>query len=204
MDRKEYLNQISAKPTPTQKGLPAFFTSKYFWIVIACVIAIIALLGIGSAISGSKEPPENRLYSLLLQVDNVHSATEEYQNIIKSSTLRGYATSLNTILATTSGELTAYVTEVYKYNPKKLPEKLQAEATQHSEELSNELFEAKITGNLDEIFDLKMVYEISLILNQEDAILKTAKNEALVNMLTNSYNNLMAQYTNFDEWSIGM
>lgn len=204
MDRKEYLNQISAKSTPTQKGLPPFLTSKFFWIIMVCLLAIVAILGIGSAITGSKEPPENRFYALLLQVDNVRGVTEQYQDVLKSSTLRGYTTSLNTILASTSSELTAFVTEVYKYNPKKLPEKITTEAAQHNEELNNELFEAKITGNLDEIFDLKMIYEISLIMNQEEAILQTAKNEALVNMLTNSYNNLQAQYNNFNEWTIGM
>ena len=204
MDRKEYLNQISAKAAPAKKGLPAFFASKYFWIVIACVVAIIALLGIGSAISGSKEPPQNRLYSLLLQVDNVHSAVEQYQNDVKSSTLRGYATSLNTILASTSGQLTAFVTEVYKYKPKLVPEKIQAEAAQHNDELNNELFEAKITGDLDEIFDLKMVYEISLIMNLEEVVLQNSNNEALIEMLTNSYNNLQKQYSDFDDWNLGM
>lgn len=205
MDRKEYLNQISQQAKPVQKrGLPDFFKSKIFWLILGILAFAILIMAVGGAISSNQEPPQNRLYRLLLQLDNTRASVDEYQPDVKSSTLRGYSASLSSILSNTSSELTAYLTAVYQYKPKVIPEKIQAEAAAHSEELNNELFVAKINGDLDNIFDLKMVYEISLISTQEAAILEKTTNEDLSGILLPSYQSLQNIYNDFDDWTVGM
>ena len=204
MDRKEYLNQISAKTTPTKKGLPSFLTSKFFWIIIACLFGIVLILGIGAALSGNKTTTEDRVTELILQLDGLNSTIGEYQDSIRSSTLRGYSASLSSILGSTSSNLTAFATEKYDYKPKNVDKKLQDSVNEHMTELNDELFSAKINGNLDEIFDLKMVYEISLVATQEEAILKSSQNESLQEMLTSSLSSLERLYDNFDQYTLGM
>ena len=204
MDRKEYLNQISksAKPVKKRGGLPDFIHSKIFWGIVGALAFALLIIIVGSVLSGSKEPPQNRIYALLLQIDNTRNSVDEYQTEVKNSTLRGYATSLSSILSNTSSELTAYASAVYKYKPKTVPQKIQRQATEHSDELNNDLFVAKINGDLDNIFDIKMSYEIELIANQEAAILSTATNEDLIGILTPSYESLSNLYDDFNEWTI--
>lgn len=205
MDRKEYLNQISnnAKPVKKSGGLPDFVHSKIFWVIIGVLGLAVIIMIIGGVLSGSKkDTPQDRLYTLLLRIDNTRSIVDEYQVDVKNSTLRGYGTSLSSILGNTSSQLTSYVTEVYKYKPKNVPEKIQTTATENADELNNELFVAKINADLDNIFDLKMVHEIAVITNQEADILNTTKNEDIIGILSPSLDSLTNLYDDFNEWTI--
>ena len=206
MDRKEYLNQISnqAKPVKKRGGLPEIFHSKILWIIVGVLGLAVLIMIIGGILSGNQQPPQNRLYRLLLQIDNTRASVDEYQPYVKNSTLRGYSASLSSILGSTSSDLTAYVTATYNYKPKTVPEKIQTDAAQYAEELNHDLFVAKINGDLDNIFDLKMVHEITLIANQEVDILNTTKNEDLINILSPSLDSLTNLYNNFDQWTIDM
>ncbi len=204
MDRQEYLNQISAGVKPPKPRVRSLFSSKFFWIVIACVLFMAIILIAGNLATSNRVTVEDRVVELLLHVDNTYDIIDEYQSDLKSSTLRGYSASLSGILGGTSGQLTTYATEKYGYKPKSVDKEVQSAADQAHQELNDELFSAKINGELDNFFALKMVYEISTILTPEQAILNTTKNEDLTNILTSSHESLTNLYNNFDGYQAGM
>lgn len=204
MNKQEYLDQISARAPVQKKGLPGFLTSKFFWIVIGTLLGLALILGVGSALSGNKTSTEDKVSELVLQIAGLNEVIGSYQGSVKSSTLRGYSASLSSVLSNTNSQLTSFATETYKFKEKNVDEEIQNRVAEHIQELDNELFSAKITGNLDEIFDLKMVYEISLIASQEQSILSTAKNSALVDILSPSLDSLSNLSNEFDQYTLGM
>lgn len=207
MDKQEYLNQISAHVAPPKKGLPNFLTSKIFWFIIGALLFAALIMIVGSAATSGRVTNEERVIELMLHVDNTNNAVNTYRYNVKSSALRSYSASLGTILSDISAKLNNYAVQVYEYNPKKPTPKIQTimdNAALASQELNNELFTAKITGNLDNVYDLKMVYEISTIITQEEAILNSSDNPDLTNILAPSIDSLNTIYKNFDEYEVGI
>ena len=139
----------------------------------------------------------------MLHIDNTNNSVDTYRENLKSSALRSYSASLNSVLSDTSNKLTAFATSAYEYKPKNVDPKVVAAATTAAQELNDELFVAKINGSLDNMYDLKMVYEISTIMTQEEAILAATKNEDLTGILSPSLESLSTIYKNFDEYEVG-
>ena len=67
--------------------------------------------------------------------------------------------------------------------------------------LEASLFEAKITGVLDNIYANKMVYEVSLIMTEEAQLSSKTDNDKLKEVLTTSYNSLNKLYDEFNNFS---
>ena len=204
MDKQEYLNQISAHVAPPKKGVPSFLTSKIFWFIIGGILLAAFILIVGNAATSGRVTVKDRVIELMLHVDNTNNAVNTYKNNLKSSALRSYSASLTTILGDTSSKLNNYAAQAYEYNPKKLDPEVATAAATAADELNNDLFTAKITGNLDNMYDLKMVYEISTIMTQAEAILNATNNEDLHNILTPSLESLDTIYKNFDEYEVGV
>ena len=144
---------------------------------------------------------KDRLLALVLHIDNTSEAIGEYQPNVKSSDLRSYSASLNGVLSNTSRELTNYIAEKYNMKPKDANENIAEEETLAKDDLVNELFEAKINGNLDRIYAHKMAYEISLITSREIQLYKSTNNESLKEILDTSYNSLSNLYDKFNDFS---
>lgn len=201
MDRQEYLNQISMKNQPIKKTRSGIFASKFFWIGVIGVVAFILIMIIGGILSGTRSNDKERLFALILHVDNVSGVIDEYQPNVKSSDLRSYSASLNGLLYNTSKDLTSYATEKYNFKAKDVNKKIIEEENLAKDDLSKELFNAKITGVLDRTYAHKMAYEISLITSREAQLLKSANNETLKSALTTSYNSLSVLYDEFNNFS---
>ncbi len=202
MDRQEYLNQISAVNRPAKSSKSGIFASKFFWVGIIGLAVLILIIIIGIALGGNKgNSPKDKLYALLTHIDNTSEVISKYQTDVKSSDLRANSASLASILSDTSGKLDSYVTTKYKAKKKELSKKMIADETAAKEELMNELFEAKINGVLDRTYAYKMTYEISLISSSEEQILKTAKDDELVEILTQSHGSLEVLYNKFNEFT---
>lgn len=201
MDRQEYLNQISIKNHPAKKSKSGIFASKFFWVGVIGVVAFILIMIIGSILGGSRGSDKDRLFALILHVDNTAEAIGEYQPYIKSSALRSHSASLDSVLEDTSKKLTDYAAEKYNFKAKDVKESIAEEETLAKDGLTNELFEAKINGTLDRVYAHKMAYEISLITSREAQLLKSTSNETLKQALTTSYNSLSNLYDKFNEFS---
>lgn len=204
MDKQEYLNQISTYHEPKKSGLPNLLKSKYFWAVIGCVLFIVLILMVGSMATSGKKTVKDRVIELILHVDYTKEAVDEYAERIKSARLRGYASGLSSILGDTSKKITDYATANYEFKPKKIDKKVQAAADKDAQELTDALFDARINGDLDNMFDVKMVYEISTIMSQEEVIMQETSKDELKGILDSSYNSLSSLYTDFDEYEVGM
>ena len=150
---------------------------------------------------GSKGPDnKSRVLALVLHIDNTREVINEYQSKVKSSNLRSYSASLNTILSDTSNKLNNYATEILKAQSKDLSEKTTEEENLIKDELINTLFEAKITGRLDRTYAYEMAQEISSIAERESQILKSTSKDDLKAILESSYNSLSVLYDEFDNY----
>lgn len=201
MDRQEYLNQISMKSHPTKNSKSGVFASKFFWVGVIGAAIFILILIIGGILGGARGNDKDRLLALILHMDNTSEVIEEYQPNVKSSDLRSYSASLHGVLSNTSRELTDYIAEKYNMKPKDANEGITEEETLAKDNLANELFEAKINGNLDRIYAHKMAYEISLITSREIQLYKSTNNENLKEVLDTSYNSLSNLYDKFNDFS---
>ena len=201
MDKKEYLNEISAKARPANKAKKGILSSKFFWIGLGGVVLLIIIIIIGSLISGSSTSIKDRISGLILHLDNVSSIMDEYQPKVKSSKLRSSSASLKSVLAQTSKDLTNYATEKYKsISPSK---SISNTETATKDALYSDLFNAKINGDLDHTYAYKMAYEISYIQSQEERIIKASSNADLKELLVLSQENLSNLYDSFNNFSEG-
>lgn len=201
MDRQEYLNQISAVNRPANKPKSGIFASKFFWVGAIGLAVLVLIIIIGAVLGGGKTSNKDKLFALILHIDNTSSVIDEYQSNVKSSDLRSYSASLNSVLSNTSNGLTSYAEEKYNFKAKEVDKKITEEETTAKDGLMDELFEAKINGILDRIYTHKMAYEISLITSREAQLLKSSSNDALTEILTTSYNSLNNLYNKFNDFS---
>ena len=155
----------------------------------------------GAILSGGKGGNKSLCFALKLHIDATSGVIQEYQPQVKSSILRSSSASLYSILANTNSELTGYITEKYEFDPKKVESKLTTAADTARDAMLNDLFVARINGNLDRIYAHKMAYEISLITTEEAKLINSAKDDTLKEILTKSYTSLEMLYDQFNGFS---
>ena len=203
MDSQDYLNQISAtsKPVMPKSGLAGILSSKYFkWGVIAFV-ALVVLIIFGSVLGSNKKPSINdKCYELNVHLLNNVDLVDTYQPSIKSSKLRSISASLKGIFSNTSSQLTAYITQAYGMDDKKMT-KVEEELELSKDELDQELFAAKINGVLDRTYAHQMAFEIYSIMSDEKGIIDTTNDEDLKSLLEASHTSLDNLYNEFNDFS---
>lgn len=203
MDGQEYLNQISASNRPVkQSKLNQILTNKFFLIGAGVLVTLIFIIIIGSVISGGKGNEKKDSIALFLRINNTSEIIEEYQSSVRSSELRASSASLNTVLQDTSKKIGDYLIQKYDYKDKDVDKKVVEQLTLEKDELSEELFEAKINGVLDRIYAHKMAYQIQLFVAEGSQIRKSTKEEALQDILDtfgSSLENLYDKFNNFSE-----
>lgn len=205
MDGQEYLNQISAQARPVkpqaQGGLAGLLDSPIAKVAVVGVVLFIVIAIIGGILGSGKDAVKVQSTALLLHINNTTDTISQYQSNLKSSALRSSSASLDSVLSNTSRDLNSYMTEKYDYKERSVDKELVAEAALHKEELTAELFSAKINGLLDRIYAHKMAYEISLISAKESSLYAIAKDEQLRAVLEQSYASLENLYVQFNEFS---
>ena len=201
MDNQEYLKQISSTVRP-EKQTKSFLSSTIFKVILGGLVALLVIIIAGSIITGSKASVKERAIALKLHIENTLSVISNYQPNIKSSNLRSSSASLSGVLSNTNRDLTAFIEEKYSYKGNTAEDKkMKAEAEAHRDELTNDLFEAKINGILDRIFAHKMAFEIALITADEESIYEASGNEDLKSIMLTSYESLNNLYDKFNSFS---
>lgn len=206
MDGQEYLNQISAQARPVKKSKMGGAAGGLFDSPIAKVIAVglglfVVVAIIGGILGNGGDAVKKQATELLLHINNTTTAISDYQSKLKSSKLRSNSASLDSVLSNTSRDLNAYMVEKYNYKPRQVNKDWTAAAALHQEELTNDLFYAKINGILDRIYAHKMAYEISLITGRESSLYAATNNDALRELLQKSYDSLENLYELFNNFS---
>lgn len=204
MESQEYLNQISAKvaPTKSSNGISGILSSKITWLIVGALGLFILLAVVGAVLSAGKGNAKEDASRLQLHLESISEVISEYQPKVKSSGLRSISASLSTVISNTDGKLLNYLTE--KYNYKKNADKdLAAEVKTEQDALMNDLFEAKITGNLDRIYAHKMTYEISKFMSEETNLYKETRDDVLKEILNESFGSLETLYDSFNNFSEG-
>ena len=202
MENEEYLNQISTHVAPAQAPRKGLFSSKFFIVGLIGVVGFILITILGAILSGGGgDSAKDLSFALKLHLDATTEAINTYQPQVKSSILRSNSASLRSIIANTNNGLTNYVTDKYAFKPKEVKAKLVDEANMAKDALLQELFDAKITGRLDRTYARKMAYEIDIITAEESRLINMAKDDILKEMLTKSYDSLVALYDQFNDFS---
>ena len=203
MDGQEYLNQISATTRPTKNsGIGNIFSSKIFIFGIIAIVLLIAFVIVGAILSSNKTDVKTLAGSLKVHLDNTTEVINSTQTYVKSSSLRSSSASLAGILSNTNNQLTNYLTEQYKFKVKDVNPKIVSQLTLEKDALSNDLFTARINGNLDRIYAHKMSYEISKIIAEENRIINFPSNsEELQNILVTSRDSLLNLFDSFNNFS---
>lgn len=205
MDGQQYLDQISQTNRPVKQsggGLNKILTSKIFIVGTVGLVLLILIIILGSMIGGGKKSVKELGYELILHLDNTSAVIKEYQSDVKSSRLRANSASLDGVLSNTRSQVNTVLTDELGFSEKKdASDTAEEEAAAVSEELKNELFEAKINGILDRIYAHKMAYEISMFLAEEEQILEGTSNENLINAVNTSHESLTNLYDKFNDFS---
>ena len=184
-----------------QKQQKGILSSKFFLVGAIGLGALIIIIIIGALVNGNKGGEKNLSFALKLHLDNTSSVIEEYQPNVKSSSLRSSSASLDSVISDTNSKLTDFVTAKYEFKEKDVDKKLKDAAARNQEELSNELFEAKINGVLDRVYAHKMSYETSMLMTEEAKLINSSKDDALKSILSTSYDSLKNLYDNFNNFS---
>ncbi len=203
MQGQEYLNQISASSKPAKKSSNGILSSKFFLVGAVGLILLVLIIIIGAMLNGNKDGEKNLSYALIAHLNGTTEEIGEFQEFIKTSSLRSDVGSLGGILSNTKSKLTAYLEAKYKFKEKDIGKKTLADAEAAKTALHDELFEAKINGVLDRNIAHKMAYEVSMFMIEESKILKSTRNEELTALLQESYSSLENLYPNFDGFSEG-
>lgn len=208
MEGQQYLDQISELNKPTKpvgsKGgfnLRNILTSKFFIVGAIGLGVLIVLIIIGAILGGGKDSEKTLCYRLELHLSKTVEVIQEYQNNIRSSTLRSSSASLQGVLANTDNKLVTYLEGKYNFKSKDIDKKIETEALTAQDELNNELFEAKINGILDRIFAHRMAYEISLFTTEEAKLINSTNDNDLKSLLEESYSSLENLIPNFEDFS---
>lgn len=201
MNQQEYLSQISNNVRPPKAPKPSFFSSAIFKYGLIVVAAIIGIAIFGAVISGNKKSVKDMAIALKLHTDGTTAEIKNFQPYIKNSSLRANAASLNTVLSNFDTSLVDYITTKYSYKKGSEAKKAKTKAEKAQQTLHDELFEAKISGLLDDIFAHKMAYEISLIQAEMVAIDKASSDNNLKEILGSPYESLGNLYDLFNNYS---
>ncbi len=204
MDGQQYLDQISKTNLPKRAtvGKKKFWQNKFFIISMIGVVGVLIIVLIGAIIKANTVSEKSLVEKLNLHLTGTISAIDEYQNYIKSSDLRSSSASLKGILSDTNSSVSSYATEKYNLkNTNNYDKALRETAETDSEELKNDLFEAKINGILDRIYAHKMAYEISVIKSEEARIYDITNSSSLKEALDTSYKSLENLYSSFSDFS---
>ena len=204
MENQEYLNQISTKPAAPSKpsGISGILNSKIILVAVIGLVAFVILAIVGMLLSSGKGSIKEETIRLQLHIDSVVSMIDTYQPNVKSSDLRSNSASLKSVLTNTSNKISSYLTEKYNIkNNKDADKDLQEEIQTNQDALNAELFEAKITGNLDRVYAHKMAYEISKFITEEKAVLDGARDDVLKEAVIESYTSLENLYGRFNDFS---
>lgn len=202
MDGQSYLNEISMANRPAKKSKVGFLKSKFFLVGAIGVVGLLLIFILGLVLGGGKTGIKEQAITLKLRLDNVASVVSTYQPDVKSSILRSDSASLHSVLVNTSDNLGAYLEEKYNFKKNKdASEKISNVEDAHMEDLSNELFTAKINGLLDRTFTYKIIYEISLILTMERKINSATSDSSLKDIMNTSTQSLENLYNAFNEFS---
>ena len=160
MDGQDYLNQLAASTRPNQKPKNNnFLSSPIFKVLAIGLLALIAIIIAGSALSSGSSNTKSESILLKYHIDNTLEVISKYQPNVKSSDLRSSSVSLKSVLSNTIRELTDFITETY--NPKDIEKKYKEEiedAALKRDALDSSLFDAKINGILDQIYTNKLTY----------------------------------------------
>ena len=198
MDNQAYLNQISAsnRPEKTSK-LSGLLKNNIFKISIITVGLFILIFIIGQILSGLKGDTKQDFFDFKVRLDNTSKTIKSYQGLVKSSRLRSYSASLATIISSTTKATDDYASKAY---PKVKITGTEA-VTKATEELENDLHDAKINGFLDRVYARKLAYEISVIMAEESKLIKSIKDTEYQKALQSSYDSLSVIKDSFASFS---
>lgn len=173
------------------------FFQKKVLIPIGVIAGIIVIIMIFATFGNKKSPMED-IFKLNSRVTNLSETIEEYSPSLKSSDLRSVSSSLSSTLTAISSSLIETISsDEYKKLSKSATTDITTEETELIDSLKGTLENARLNATLDRTYGREMSYQISQLIQLEQAAIDSTKDDNLKASLENTVNNLNSIHDDF-------
>ena len=158
----------------------SLFDGKFIMLIGGLLAALLVVIILSITLSFRGGGVAERSQLLYLQLSNLHASAGEYQNNLRSSSLRAVNSELSLQLTNSIRELSIALEgqgiDVSRINQGARPFVAQAE---HNENLNERLLNARLNAALDRIYGVTMSYELELILSNINQITNATRSDEL-------------------------
>ncbi len=204
MNNLEYLNQISqsSRPVSTKKTtsskFPVALIAKIVGIGLAIFMVILLIGGIISNVNSRIPELTKQIYTRSINLDKT---LKTYNKLLKSSRLRSIGSSLDAILTSSQNQLENYLESKYGKQATTPKNSILEEETTMTEKLERNLTNARLNGILDRMYKNQIEYQVSLLLSMCSELEARAKDDALLEIITQMDSNLTTIQESFETYS---
>lgn len=200
----DYLNKIAKDnrlaKKPGKMGGKISFDSNIVKFIIGAVVAVIFVVILGSILGKTDYKERDSMDKIFIRETNLAGLIEEYNDRVKSSTLRSMAKSLRSVLVESRAKVGSMLIDEYQAKDPEEPRdaKTLEDETQHYEELMARVNDGWLNGYLDRHYVRELTTEIVLLMSMESDVIERTNKAVVSTYLTESRNNLQTLYAQFD------
>lgn len=203
MDNQSYLDQIAVKGRAKGPSEP-LLSPLMIKIIIAGIIALITIVIVGSILNSANTTTITMYERLYSRINNLHGnggPFKKYAKYIRSSTLRGYASDLETSLLNTGNQITTAVSKV-GVDTKKISADVKKEESTRISNLLNKLENARLTGVIDPTYATSVSNEINQLMILERQVRAKTSDTGVAGIIDSSLRDLQTIYEKMHELSL--
>ncbi len=203
MDNQSYLDQIAVKGKTKVSGEP-LLSPLMIKIIIAGIIALITIVIVGSILNSANSTTISMYERLYLRVMNLHGSKgpfKKYSKFIRSSSLRGYASDLETSLTNTGNQIKGAVTKA-GVDTGNISNDVKKEESSRNSTLLNKLENARLTGVIDPTYATSVSNEINQLIILERQIRAKTSDTGVAGVIDTSLKDLEIIYENMHNLSL--
>lgn len=200
MDNKAYLEQIATKERVKRGPILSPMLIK---LIAAGLIALITLIIVGGVINGSNEKVTQSYESVYVRIANLsdtQSPLRKNLNRVKDSDLRSYTSTFLSTLNSTFVTLKGIASNI-GIKADKISKAVQKQESSNLSSLTSQLDDALLTGTYDRTLGSVVYYQITMLLNFEDAARSKTNNAQFADLLDKSMADLKILQDNFKKWN---
>ena len=209
MDNKEYLEKIASE-TRKNKPIASGFLGKLGLsplmkkLLIGGVVLAFLIIILGAALGGggNKNSERDLVDKLSLRTTNLVTSIEKYTGKVKSSSLRSMGNSLKAFLNQVNYAVSTSLANDFddtSGQPQKEQTGLDEEAW--AADLDAALEGARLNGLLDRAYAREYAYQIGMLIDLENDIIRKTNKSDLKSALEKSVNDLDQLYPQFNNFS---
>lgn len=202
MDNKTYLDQIASKGTP-KHSIWEIFTPRLIKIILSAIFVIILSVIVGNILSRDNNYLKDdyaELYFKIAFLNDEEGPLHQYSEKLKSSDLRAYTISLQSVLDTILPKFDALSSQL-GFSTASPNSTVGAIINTEQTQLLTELEEAYYNGQLDIKYAYNLASKLNLIIASATALRDQTPVAEFANLLNDAINNLKLIQKDFKTFS---